>query len=268
MKNFAVIGNPIAHSRSPEIHQAFGKQTGIALSYERILAPLDGFAEVVKDFFAQDGDGLNITVPFKEEAFALCDSLTERAQAARAVNTLWMQNGQLHGDNTDGSGLVNAISALNWSLLNSRILILGAGGATRGVVLPIANAGATEIVIANRTLARAESLVEDLSSFVKTTKLQIVGLDQLSGDFDIVINATSASLSGDGMTLPNSLTFKYAYEMAYGKPSSFIDQAKQRGVPTADGLGMLIGQAAEAFYVWNGVRPDSLLSLKESFLQN
>lgn len=256
MKKFAVVGNPIAHSRSPEIHQKFAKQTGIALSYERILAPLDGFANTIKDFFAQGGDGLNITVPFKEEAFALCDVLTERAQAARAVNTLWMQDGQLHGDNTDGAGLVNAITTLNWSLDRSRILILGAGGATRGVVLPLANAGASEIVIANRTLSRAEALVDDLTSFVKNTRLQIVTLDQLAGHFDIIINATSASLSGEGITLPDALTFSYAYEMAYGKPSSFIDQAKHRGVPTADGLGMLIGQAAEAFFVWNDVRPD------------
>ena len=256
MKKFAVVGNPIAHSRSPEIHQAFAKQTGIELSYDRILAPIDGFESTIKDFFAQNGNGLNITVPFKEEAFALCNVLTERAKAARAVNTLWMQEGQLHGDNTDGAGLVNAISALNWSLNNSRILILGAGGATRGVVLSLANAGATEIMIANRTLSRAESLVADLSVFIKNTNLHVIALDQLAGHFDIIINATSASLSGEGITLPDTLTFDYAYEMAYGKPSSFIDQAKARGVPTADGLGMLIGQAAEAFYVWNGVRPN------------
>lgn len=256
MKKFAVIGNPIAHSRSPEIHQAFARQTGIELSYEKILAPLDGFSSTIKGFFALGGMGLNITVPFKEEAFALCDNLTERAQAARAVNTLWMQGNQLHGDNTDGAGLVNAISALNWPLNISRILILGAGGATRGVVLPLAIAGAREIVITNRTLARAESLVEDLAVFIQNTNLHVLPLDQLAGHFDIVINATSASLSGEGITLPDSLTFNYAYEMAYGKPSSFIDQAKERDVPTADGLGMLIGQAAEAFFVWNGVRPD------------
>lgn len=256
MKKFAVVGNPIAHSRSPEIHVAFAKQTHIDLSYDRILAPLNGFESTIKEFFAQGGNGLNITVPFKEEAFVLCDVLTERAKAARAVNTLWMQDGQLHGDNTDGAGLVNAITALNWSLDNSRILILGAGGATRGVVLPLASAGAAEIVIANRTIARAESLVEDLSVFIKNTELHVIALDQLSGQFDIVINATSASLSGEGISLPDTLTFSYAYEMAYGKPSSFIDQAKARGVPTADGLGMLIGQAAEAFFVWNGVRPD------------
>ncbi|HEY4713084.1 MAG TPA: shikimate dehydrogenase, partial [Aquirhabdus sp.] len=217
MKKFAVVGNPIAHSRSPEIHQTFAKQTGIELSYDRILAPLDGFESTIKDFFAQNGNGLNITVPFKEEAFALCNVLTERAKAARAVNTLWMQEGQLHGDNTDGAGLVNAISALNWSLNNSRILILGAGGATRGVVLPLANAGATEIMIANRTLSRAESLVADLSVFIKNTNLHVIALDQLAGHFDIIINATSASLSGEGIKLPDSLTFNYAYEMAYGK---------------------------------------------------
>ncbi|MBC7751168.1 MAG: shikimate dehydrogenase [Candidatus Saccharibacteria bacterium] len=256
MKKFAVIGNPIAHSRSPEIHQAFARQTGIELSYEKILAPLDGFASTIKEFFALGGMGLNVTVPFKEEAFALCDILTERAQAARAVNTLWMQGDQLHGDNTDGAGLVNAISALKWPLNISRILILGAGGATRGVVLPLASAGATEIVITNRTLARAESLAEDLSVFIKNTNLHVLALDQLAGHFDLVINATSASLSGEGIALPDSLTFNYAYEMAYGKPSSFMDQAKKRDVLTADGLGMLIGQAAEAFFVWNGVKPD------------
>jgi shikimate dehydrogenase len=234
VKRFAVIGNPIAHSRSPEIHQAFAKQTGIDLSYERILAPLDDFTLVVNDFFAKGGSGLNITVPFKEQAFELCNHLTERAQAARAVNTLWMQDGKLYGDNTDGAGLVNAIITLEWSLANSRILILGSGGATRGVILPLANAGAGEIVIANRTQSRANALIH---------------------------NATSASLTGDGITLPDLLTFDYAYEMAYGKPSSFIDQAKARGVPTADGIGMLIGQAAESFFVWNGIEP-SLTNFK------
>jgi shikimate dehydrogenase len=256
VKKFAVIGNPIAHSRSPEIHQAFAKQTGIDLSYERILVPLDGFADAVKHFFENNGQGLNITVPFKEEAFALCDQLTERAQAARAVNTLWMQDGKLYGDNTDGAGLVNAIKTLNWPLAESRILILGAGGATRGVILPLANSGTLEIMIANRTLARAESLVADLAQFVQGIPLTAITLGQLTGHFDIVINATSASLSGEGIKLPDELTFNHAYEMAYGKPSSFLDQAKARGIPTADGLGMLIGQAAEAFFVWHGETPD------------
>jgi shikimate dehydrogenase len=261
VKRFAVIGNPIAHSRSPEIHQAFAKQTGIDLSYERILAPLDDFTLVVNDFFAKGGSGLNITVPFKEQAFELCNHLTERAQAARAVNTLWMQDGKLYGDNTDGAGLVNAIITLEWSLANSRILILGSGGATRGVILPLANAGAGEIVIANRTQSRANALIHDLNRFIQKTTLISCTLNELSGHFDLIINATSASLTGDGITLPDLLTFDYAYEMAYGKPSSFIDQAKARGVPTADGIGMLIGQAAESFFVWNGIEP-SLTNFK------
>jgi shikimate dehydrogenase len=172
------------------------------------------------------------------------------------VNTLWMADGVLHGDNTDGAGLVNAILALGWPLKGKRILILGAGGATRGVVLPLAQAGATEIVIANRTLSRAEALLADLAGFVSTARLSAIALTALTGHYDIIVNATSASLAGDALILPADLTFDYAYEMAYGKPSSFLDQAKARGVPTADGLGMLIGQAAEAFYVWHGVRPD------------
>jgi shikimate dehydrogenase len=256
MKKFAVIGNPIAHSRSPEIHVKFAAQTGIDLTYDKILAPLDGFAQTVTEFFQDDGRGLNITVPFKEQAFEQSAVLTDRAQAARAVNTLWWADSKLHGDNTDGAGLVNAILALGWPLQGKRILILGAGGATRGVVLPLAQAGATEIVIANRTLSRAEALLADLAGFVSTATLTAIPLEALTGHYDIVINATSASLAGDDLTLPAALTFDYAYEMAYGKPSSFIDQAQARGVPTADGLGMLIGQAAEAFYIWHGVRPD------------
>ncbi len=259
LKTFAVIGNPIAHSRSPEIHHAFGDEVGIALSYDKILAPLDQFEPIVRDFFTHGGHGLNVTVPFKEQAFQLCNHLTERAQAARAVNTLWAKEDQIYGDNTDGAGLVNALNLLNWPLDNSRILILGAGGATRGVILPLAQAGAMEIVIANRTQSRAEALIADLKPFIlqsaQGTSLAACALNELSGHFDIIINATSASLTGEAISLPYTLTFDYAYEMAYGKPSRFIEYAKQKDVPTADGLGMLIGQAAEAFFVWNGVRP-------------
>ncbi len=297
-KKFAVIGNPIAHSRSPEIHQAFGKQTGIELSYERILAPLDQFDIIVRDFFAQGGNGLNITLPFKELAYSICTP-TDRALAAQAVNTLWMNGDALIGDNTDGAGLAQDLQRLGWLKYCNRILILGAGGATRGVILPLFQAGVKEIEIANRTIDRANDLAEILyttsavlerlvseglidkskvaeilqykkyKSTINENDLTITNYDDfskipiksndlknISGHFDLIINATSASLSGEGIVLPDNLTFNYAYEMAYGKPSSFIDQAKQRGVPTADGLGMLIGQAAEAFYVWNGVRPD------------
>lgn len=255
-KQFAVIGNPIEQSRSPELHHAFAAKTGVDLNYKKILAPLDGFENTAKDFFAQGGAGMNVTVPFKEQAFTLCNQLTERAKIAKAVNTLWMQDGKLYGDNTDGQGLVAAIQALGWNLDHSRILILGAGGATRGVIYPLVQAGAKQIVIANRTLARAEQLVEDLQEAVAQAELTATSLEQLSGEFDFVINATSASLTGDALQLPETLLFHHAYEMAYGKPSSFLDQAQARQVPSTDGFGMLVGQAIEAFSIWNGVKPE------------
>ena len=253
---FAVIGNPIEQSRSPELHDAFAEKLGIQLSYQKRLAPLDGFEQSVTEFFAQGGSGMNVTVPFKEQAYALCDVLTPRAQIAKAVNTLWKKEGQLYGDNTDGQGLVDAILALNWPLKNTRILILGAGGATRGVIYPLVKAGVKQVTIANRTRQRAAQLIEDLKDAVPEAQLQVMALNQLSGQFDLIINATSASLSGDALNLPPTLQFKYAYEMAYGKPSTFIDQAKARGVPTAEGFGMLVGQAIESFAIWHGVKPE------------
>lgn len=254
-KQFAVVGNPIEQSRSPELHHAFAEKTGVDLVYRKRLAPLDGFEANIREFFAEGGVGMNVTVPFKEQAFVLCDVLSERAKTAKAVNTLWMQDGQLYGDNTDGQGLVDAIRALNWNLDNTKILIIGAGGATRGVIYPLVQAGVKKVVIANRTLARAEQLVADLQQAVPQAELSAIGLDTLAGEFDIVINATSASLSGDALILPDALQFQHAYEMAYGKPSTFLDQARARGVPSAEGFGMLVGQAIESFSIWNGVKP-------------
>lgn len=255
IKQFAVIGNPIEQSRSPELHHAFAQKTGIELNYEKRLAEIDSFNDSMQQFFAAGGCGMNVTVPFKEQAFVACGHLSERAKIAKAVNTLWMQDGVLHGDNTDGQGLVAAIQALDWDLSNSSILILGAGGATRGVIYPLVQAGAKKIVIANRTLLRAEQLVADLKNSVAEAELTAMSLNELSGNFDFIINATSASLSGDALVLPEQLQFKYAYEMAYGKASSFLEQAQARGVPHSDGFGMLVGQAIESFYIWNGVRP-------------
>lgn len=255
-KQFAVVGNPIEQSRSPELHHAFAEKTGVDLVYRKRLAPLDGFEANIREFFAEGGVGMNVTVPFKEQAFALCDVLSERAKTAKAVNTLWIQDGQLYGDNTDGQGLVDAIRALNWNLDNTKILIIGAGGATRGVIYPLVQAGVKKVVIANRTLARAEQLVADLQQAVPQAELSAIGLDALAGEFDIVINATSASLSGDALILPDALQFQHAYEMAYGKPSSFLEQAKARQIPTSEGFGMLVGQAIESFSIWNGVKPD------------
>ena len=255
-KQFAVIGNPIEQSRSPELHHAFAQKMGLDLNYSKRLVPLDGFLANIQEFFSQGGMGLNVTVPFKEQAFAACAVLTERAKIAKAVNTLWMIDGQLHGDNTDGQGLVDAIHALDWNLDQTDVLIIGAGGATRGVIYPLVQAGVKKIVIANRTLARAEQLVADLKTAVPQAELQAIGLDALEGQFDLVINATSASLSGDALILPETLQFQHAYEMAYGKPSTFLDQAKARGVPTSEGYGMLVGQAIESFSIWNSVKPN------------
>ena len=255
-KQFAVIGNPIAHSRSPELHQAFAKATDLQLNYEKILAPLDGFNASVHDFFGSGGHGLNVTVPFKEQAFELCDVLSMRAKVARAVNTLWQQDGKLYGDNTDGQGLVDALHYLNWNLKHATVLILGAGGATRGVILPLINAGVTHLTIANRTKARAQQLVDDVHAVSDSATLHAIGLEQLQGNFDIIVNATSASLSGEELLLPETLTFSHAYEMAYGKPSSFLQQAQARQVPYSDGFSMLVGQAIEAFSLWNGMKPE------------
>ncbi len=257
MRNqFAVIGHPIEQSRSPELHHAFAQKTGIDLNYVKRFAELDEFEQSVSEFFTQGGKGMNVTVPFKERAYAMCQVLTERAKIAKAVNTLWMHEGQLYGDNTDGQGLVEAIQALDWQLKNSSVLIIGAGGATRGVIYPLSKAGVRKIVIANRTLSRAEQLVKDLKPAIPQSELTAMQLEDLSGDFDFIINATSASLTGDALLLPETLNFKYAYEMAYGKPSSFLEQAKARGVETSEGYGMLVGQAIESFSIWNGVKPD------------
>ena len=260
MQKYAVIGNPIAHSRSPEIHQTFAVQTGITLSYEKILAAEADFEAEVMTFFALGGQGMNVTVPFKERAWRMCGPfLTARAQAAQAVNTLFLQDGVIWGDNTDGAGLVQDLQRLGWPLQGARLLILGAGGATRGVILPLLDAGVGEICIANRTVARAQQLVADFAG----ARLSALPLTELAGQFDGVINATSASLQGEGLLLPPDLQFDRAYEMAYGKPSAFLDQALQRQVPVADGLGMLVGQAAVAFARWHGVQPDVAAVLKQ-----
>ena len=254
-KQFAVIGNPIEQSRSPELHHAFAAKMGIELEYHKRFAELDAFEQSVKDFFAEGGIGMNVTVPFKERAFALCEQRTTRANIAKAVNTLYLQDGQLVGDNTDGQGLVAAIQAHAWRLNGAKILVIGAGGATRGVIYPLAQAGVVQIDIANRTLSRAEQLIDDLVSEVPNCTLQAYDLDSMTGHYDIVINATSASLSGDALVLPESLSFDHAYEMAYGKASSFLEQAKARGAQTSEGFGMLVGQAIESFRIWNGVEP-------------
>ncbi len=261
--SFAVVGNPIAHSLSPAIHQAFGQQLGIELHYGTILSPLDGFPATVDAFFSQGGSGLNVTVPFKEIAYALAQAnLSERANMAGAVNTLWMKDGVLHGCNTDGVGLLLDIQRLGVALEGKRILLVGAGGAAKGVVRPLLDAGCAALHIVNRTHDRAlelQSLIcKQLPQF--SARVSAGPLAQTAGQWDIVINATSSSLGTLPPALPDTLYApgSLAYDMMYGaQPTPFMLQARAYGADRiSDGLGMLVGQAAASFTIWHGARPD------------
>jgi shikimate dehydrogenase len=262
---YAVIGNPVTHSRSPRIHALFGEQTGIALDYGLLPAPLDGFAATARGFFADGGRGLNVTVPFKQEAWTLASShLSDRARLAGAVNTLWMRDGALHGCNTDGVGLVADLRRLGAELNGARVLLAGAGGAARGVLQPLAQAGCARIHIVNRTAERAQALAAEWlrATGSASPAVSAGGLDAASrgGPWDVVINATASSLGDAAPDLPAGLYAEgaLAYDMMYGAHSTpFMRQAEADGAAlAADGLGMLVGQAAESFFIWHGVRPD------------
>ncbi|MEN3374160.1 shikimate dehydrogenase [Dechloromonas sp. ZS-1] len=255
---YAVFGNPIAHSKSPQIHAAFAAATAQDLRYEALLAPLDGFAGAVADFVAAGGRGANVTVPFKEEAFRLATRLSPRAARAGAVNTLVFSGAGILGDNTDGAGLVHDITRnLTVDLAGKRILLLGAGGAARGVIQPLLAEAPAALHIANRSADKAVALAQafaDLAAVSGGSFSDLAGLP-----FDVVINATSASLAGEPLPLPTGLFAPgcLAYDMMYGKGETpFLAQARLAGAARcADGLGMLAEQAAEAFLVWRGVRP-------------
>jgi shikimate dehydrogenase len=258
---YCVIGNPIAHSKSPEIHPVFAAQTGQDIAYERCLAPLDGFADTVRRLIAEAYRGANVTVPFKLEAAGIATRLTERARLAGAVNTLSFEGGEIVGDNTDGVGLVtDIVKNAGVPLAGKRVLLLGAGGAARGVILPFLEQGPAAIVIANRTRATADALVEQFSAQAHPGQISAIGFDEIKGPFDVVVNATSASLAGDMPPVPAS-SFgpdTLAVDIMYGKqPSAFMEFAALHGAAVRDGLGMLVEQAAEAFTIWRGVRPDT-----------
>lgn len=253
---YAVFGNPIAHSKSPLIHAAFARQTGQDLVYTARLAPLDGFTGVIEAFRAEGGRGANVTVPFKEQAFALATRRTPRAEAAGAVNTLAFAADGILGDNTDGAGLVRDLTAnLGFDPAGKRILLMGAGGAARGVILPLLEWAPASLYIANRTAEKAEALARVFGA----GQVKGGGYTDLPGPFDLVINATSASLSGDLPPLPETVFAEgaLAYDMMYGKDTPFLAFARARSARLADGLGMLVEQAAEAFLLWRGVRPDT-----------
>ncbi|MDD2883732.1 MAG: shikimate dehydrogenase [Dechloromonas sp.] len=255
---YCVFGHPIAHSKSPAIHAAFAEQTGQAMRYEARLAPVDDFAGALARLWADGGRGANVTVPFKEEAFRLSDRLTPRAARAAAVNTLCLQDGEVLGDNTDGAGLVRDLSdRLAVDLAGQRILLLGAGGAARGVIAPLLAVKPAILTIANRSADKAQALA---TAFADLGPVEARRFAELTGrSWDVVINATSASLAGTRLSLPDALLAdaRLVYDMMYGAGDTpFMAQARAAGAAqVADGLGMLVEQAAEAFALWRDVRP-------------
>ncbi|MGX9461442.1 shikimate dehydrogenase [Shewanella sp. A14] len=266
---YAVFGNPIAQSKSPFIHTEFAKQTQQDLSYEAILAPVDQFGSSLTTFFAEGGKGANVTAPFKEQAYAMCDELSEMAQLAGAVNTLFnLPDGKIGGDNTDGVGLVNDLEMLFGSLNGKRVLLVGAGGAARGCILPILQHNVAQLIICNRTHEKAEQLQ---TLFNEYGNFFAKPIEELISPFDLVINSTSAGLSGELIALPSVIVDETTdcYDMTYSQQTTVFNQwaQAQNARKTADGLGMLVGQAAKSFSLWRGVTPDTgsvMRKLRES----
>jgi len=271
-RQYAVIGNPIDHSQSPYIHRLFADQCQQKLEYTAKLVAMNEFRVAADAFFQEGGHGLNVTIPFKQDAFQYAEETTERATAAQAVNTLIRQNnGLITGDNTDGTGLVtDLLGNLNWELKAKRILVLGAGGAVRGILQGLLDQQPQHIVIANRTVEKALQLSRQ---FAGSGYILGCSLDMLDGqEFDIIINGTSASLDGEALSLPDTLigaSSAFCYDLMYGSmPTPFLVWAEERGARVSDGLGMLVEQAAESFYIWRGVRPDTnavINSLRQRF---
>ena len=256
---YAVFGNPIKHSKSPLIHSIFADQTGQQLTYHSLKVEVDKFADAARSFFDNGGKGLNITVPFKLEAFEFADQRSARAQRAGAVNTLALQDdGTIYGDNTDGAGLVRDICEnLAWEITDKRILLLGAGGAIRGVLEPLIRLNPSQLLIVNRTVPKAQQLAADFSDLGDVSACSFEALH--ANQYDLIINGTSASLAGELPPLPsNALTDEgCCYDMMYSaKPTPFMRWGAENAAwACSDGLGMLVEQAAESFCIWRGVRP-------------
>lgn len=258
MENFAVFGNPIEHSISPVIHSLFAEQTGIEHQYGRVCVPFDSFLQVISNFFAMGGKGANVTLPFKQQAWEFADELSERAALSGAVNTLKKNfQDKIMGDNTDGVGLLSDLERLQMIRLGDRILLVGAGGAARGVILPLLSQGCS-LVVVNRTVERAKQLAE---IFQHRGDIKAASFKQLADQrFDLIINATSSGMNGQVPTLPTSLIFSdiHCYDMFYRQGlTPFLLWCQKYGAQYfADGLGMLVGQAAHAFQLWHGVMPE------------
>ena len=261
---YAVVGNPVAHSQSPFIHAAFARQTGEPVRYERLLCGFDAFAATVRAFARDGARGCNVTMPFKFEAFGLAPRRTARAELARACNVLRFDGESWLGDNTDGAGLVNDIERnAGVALRGTRILLIGAGGGASGALGPLLAAGPAELVVANRSVARAEALVAahaQVGTALAAGALRATSLDACGSGFDIVVNASASSVAGAPVPVPGSVLRPgaLALDMMYGPPAhGFLDWARAQGAVGRDGLGMLVEQAAEAFLLWRGVRPET-----------
>lgn len=260
LAQYGVMGNPIAHSQSPFIHNEFAKQTQQAMLYQAILVQRNGFAQAVRDFQANGGQGLNITTPFKQEAWHLMTVCSERAAAARAVNTIVMrEDGTLWGDNTDGIGMIRDLYDKQIAMYGKKILILGAGGATYGIVSSLLNEKPLSITIANRTLQKAQEVVKAFSEYTNLIACELSEL--VDPPFDVVIHATSAGVQKTHYSFNPEILHAATccYDLSYGPAAeSFLGWARNNGVDKCyDGWGMLVEQAAEAFYIWRGVRPDT-----------
>jgi len=269
---YGVIGNPVAHSLSPQIHEQFAKQTGQMMHYGKLFSAEQDFIQTVDTFFKRGGKGLNVTVPFKERAFALCHRLTDRAKMAGVVNILWQEDGAYCGDNSDGLGLVRDIEQMGYPLADQRILLLGAGGAVQGVVLPILQQNPNGIMILNRTHSKAQAIVTRFQAAVqaRNVTLQASSFEEWTDHpqgFDRIINGTSAGLTNvspltdvmiERLAEHSEPSATLAYDMVYGKETAFMQHMQQAGFAVKDGLGMLVEQAAVAFEGWRGISSGQL----------
>ena len=265
MDRYAVIGNPISHSLSPQIHAAFARATGQSIEYERMLVPPGSFDAHARRFFAAGGRGANVTLPFKVDAFEFAEVKSERARVAGAANSLAARDGSIHADNTDGAGLVADLERNHGVRLEgAAILVLGAGGAARGIIAPLLDAKPAMIGVANRTAARALELA---ARFRARGPIEGVALEAIPvARYGVILNATSTSTHGEALALPRHVTAQggFAYDLAYGAGAApFVERMRAAGMRASDGLGMLVEQAAESFFLWRGVRPQTAPVLAE-----
>ncbi len=260
-KHFAVIGNPIHHSLSPQIHRAFAKEAGLDIDYEAVLSPLDEFKNTIHKLIAKKLSGANVTLPFKKEAYELASEHSNHARIAQAVNTLEFKEDQIIGHNTDGIGLVRDLEQnLYLPLKSKKILLIGAGGAAEGAIYSILEKKPSELTLTNRTIERSNVIQNKMDVHAKSfnVNLNVIEIAKLPHQyFDLIINATSASLNNADLDLNHKVFHEgsLAYDMMYGKDSSFMREAQSQGSKTSDGLGMLVEQAAEAFFIWHHIKP-------------